>query len=177
MLNSPSSHSRWHLEAGLAATFLEAPLEVQQRIVPPSYVAEQCRAQCLPATGNAGGRNSTTGCRWAHSHSVWGDTLGGSVCLQGASCQLCWGWGRWCGIPFWVPRCRRKRRRRKKGEPEPMRRIRRGECGYGGSNDGAGHFVFKDTTTTCHNQFKRVINTYQIIICVGIQEEALRRIF
>lgn len=51
---------RWHLEAGLAVTFLEAPAAAQQLIQPPPYVAAQCAAQGLPATGNAAGHPSTT---------------------------------------------------------------------------------------------------------------------
>ncbi|KAF8490612.1 laccase [Gautieria morchelliformis] len=53
-------HIEWHLEAGLAVTFLEAPLEAQQQIQVPSYVPAQCAAQNLPSSGNAAGHNSTT---------------------------------------------------------------------------------------------------------------------
>ena len=51
---------RWHLDAGLAVTFLEAPTAAQQRIKLPPYVAAQCAAQGLPASGNAAGHQSTT---------------------------------------------------------------------------------------------------------------------
>jgi iron transport multicopper oxidase len=51
---------RWHLDAGLAVTFLEAPLEAQQQIQLPAYVPAQCAAQNIPSSGNAAGHNSTT---------------------------------------------------------------------------------------------------------------------
>ncbi len=45
-------------------TFIEAPLEMQQRAqtvqAPPSSLAQQCLAQNLPASGNAAGHASTT---------------------------------------------------------------------------------------------------------------------
>jgi iron transport multicopper oxidase len=45
-------------------TFVEAPLEMQQRaqtvLAPPSALAQQCLAQNLPASGNAVGLASTT---------------------------------------------------------------------------------------------------------------------
>ncbi|KAI9444229.1 Fet3 protein [Lactarius indigo] len=57
-------HIEWHLEAGLAVTFIEAPLEMQQRAetvqAPPSALAQQCRALNLPASGNAAGHASAT---------------------------------------------------------------------------------------------------------------------
>ncbi|KAI0263015.1 Fet3 protein [Gloeopeniophorella convolvens] len=57
-------HIEWHLEAGLAVTFIEAPLEMQTRaqnaLAPPTALAQQCTAQGLPASGNAAGHASTT---------------------------------------------------------------------------------------------------------------------
>ncbi|KAF8480361.1 Fet3 protein [Russula ochroleuca] len=57
-------HIEWHLEAGLAVTFIEAPLEMQQRAQtiqgPPSILAQHCLAQNLPASGNAAGHASAT---------------------------------------------------------------------------------------------------------------------
>ncbi|KAI0249053.1 Cupredoxin [Lactifluus subvellereus] len=57
-------HIEWHLEAGLAVTFVEAPLEMQQRAntiqAPPASLAQQCLAQNLPASGNAAGHASAT---------------------------------------------------------------------------------------------------------------------
>ena len=45
-------------------TFVEAPLEMQQRaqtvLGPPAALAQQCLAQNLPASGNAAGHASTT---------------------------------------------------------------------------------------------------------------------
>jgi len=57
-------HIEWHLEAGLAVTFIEAPLEMQQRAqnvqAPPATLAQHCLAQNLPASGNAAGHASAT---------------------------------------------------------------------------------------------------------------------
>jgi iron transport multicopper oxidase len=59
-----TGHIEWHLEAGLAVTFVEAPLEMQQRAIsmqaPPYSLPQQCLAQNLPASGNAAGHASTT---------------------------------------------------------------------------------------------------------------------
>ncbi|KAH0834847.1 Fet3 protein [Lanmaoa asiatica] len=55
-------HIEWHLEAGLAVQFIEAPLQVQERAagqVPPSLY-EQCAALGIPQSGNAAGRASAT---------------------------------------------------------------------------------------------------------------------
>ncbi|KAF8551775.1 Fet3 protein [Imleria badia] len=55
-------HIEWHLEAGLAVQFIEAPLQVQERAVGqfPSYLYEQCAAQGIPQSGNAAGHASAT---------------------------------------------------------------------------------------------------------------------
>ncbi|KAH9057917.1 Fet3 protein [Lactarius deliciosus] len=57
-------HIEWHLEAGLAVTFIEAPLEMQQRAetvqAPPSALAQHCRTLNLPASGNAAGHAFAT---------------------------------------------------------------------------------------------------------------------
>ncbi|KAI0252945.1 ferroxidase [Lactifluus subvellereus] len=57
-------HIEWHLEAGLAVTFVEAPLEMQRRATtiqaPPASLAQQCLAQNLLASGNAAGHASAT---------------------------------------------------------------------------------------------------------------------
>jgi len=53
-------HIEWHLEAGLAATFVEAPLQAQQLVHPPQVMFDQCIAGGFPATGNVVGLNSTT---------------------------------------------------------------------------------------------------------------------
>jgi iron transport multicopper oxidase len=57
-------HIEWHLEAGLAVTFVEAPAEMQQRaetvLAPPAALSQQCLAQNLPASGNAAGHASAT---------------------------------------------------------------------------------------------------------------------
>jgi len=57
-------HIEWHLEAGLAVTFVEAPVQMQQRartvLAPPAALAQQCLALNLPASGNAAGHASAT---------------------------------------------------------------------------------------------------------------------
>jgi iron transport multicopper oxidase len=56
-------HIEWHLEAGLAVTFTEAPLQMQERAMtlPPSQqLADNCATNGLPSSGNAAGHASTT---------------------------------------------------------------------------------------------------------------------
>ncbi|KAN0085920.1 Ferroxidase [Tylopilus felleus] len=55
-------HIEWHLEAGLAVQFIEAPLQVQELAVGrvPSSLYEQCTAQGIPQSGNAAGHASAT---------------------------------------------------------------------------------------------------------------------
>ncbi|KAH9958043.1 multicopper oxidase-domain-containing protein [Russula dissimulans] len=54
-------HIQWHLQAGLAATFIEAPLEMEQRArtvqAPPKALAAQCCTQIpnLPVSSHAAG--------------------------------------------------------------------------------------------------------------------------
>lgn len=49
-------HMDWHLSAGLAATLIEAPLELQktQQVVPKGF-QDICKAQGIPMAGNAAG--------------------------------------------------------------------------------------------------------------------------
>ncbi|KIM31143.1 Ferroxidase [Serendipita vermifera MAFF 305830] len=53
-------HIEWHLEAGLAFTFFEAPTIAQQWVKPPQFMYDQCAKLGTPFTGNAAGHNSTT---------------------------------------------------------------------------------------------------------------------
>jgi len=53
-------HIEWHLEAGLAVVFAEAPLESQQTTHIPQLMLDQCAAQGIPTSGNVVGLNSTT---------------------------------------------------------------------------------------------------------------------
>ncbi|KAH7920657.1 Fet3 ferroxidase [Leucogyrophana mollusca] len=55
-------HMEWHLEAGLAVQFIEAPLVAQERAVGrvPPFLYDQCAAQGIPSSGNAAGHASTT---------------------------------------------------------------------------------------------------------------------
>ena len=59
-----AGHIEWHLEAGLAVTFIEAPLEMQQRaqsaLSPPTALTQQCVALNVPVSGNAAGHASAT---------------------------------------------------------------------------------------------------------------------
>lgn len=48
-------HIEWHLEAGLAVTFVEAPLQAQQRNAIPQFMYDQCDALSVPTSGNAAG--------------------------------------------------------------------------------------------------------------------------
>jgi len=45
----------WHNIAGLAATFIEAPLELQKRQSIPSTFTQMCSSQNIPTQGNAAG--------------------------------------------------------------------------------------------------------------------------
>lgn len=49
-------HIEWHLESGLAATFIEAPDVVQQRMKLPESFIDTCKASNMPYNGNAAGK-------------------------------------------------------------------------------------------------------------------------
>jgi hypothetical protein len=51
---------QWHLESGLAVTFVEAPTEMQALIRPSAYVVEQCAMLGFPTSGNAAGLHDLT---------------------------------------------------------------------------------------------------------------------
>ncbi|EJU03865.1 ferroxidase [Dacryopinax primogenitus] len=53
-------HIEWHLDAGLAAVFIEAPLQAQANLQVPQSFLDSCTAQNIPYTGNIVGLNSTT---------------------------------------------------------------------------------------------------------------------
>ncbi|EKM56526.1 uncharacterized protein PHACADRAFT_141262 [Phanerochaete carnosa HHB-10118-sp] len=48
-------HIEWHLEAGLAVTLIEAPLQAQERNAIPDVMFQQCAALGMPSSGNAAG--------------------------------------------------------------------------------------------------------------------------
>ena len=50
-----TGHIEWHLEAGLAVSFVEAPLEAQARGSIPQVGLDQCTALGMPNKGNAVG--------------------------------------------------------------------------------------------------------------------------
>ncbi|KIK69948.1 hypothetical protein GYMLUDRAFT_150929 [Collybiopsis luxurians FD-317 M1] len=54
-------HMEWHLEAGLAIQFIEAPLEVQALgMAVPSKLYDNCKQLGIPYSGNAAGHASAT---------------------------------------------------------------------------------------------------------------------
>ncbi|KAI0053202.1 multicopper oxidase [Auriscalpium vulgare] len=57
-------HIEWHLQAGLAVTFIEAPIELNDRaqhvLGPPAELVNQCAALGIPTSGNAAGHASIT---------------------------------------------------------------------------------------------------------------------
>ncbi|KZO91089.1 multicopper oxidase [Calocera viscosa TUFC12733] len=53
-------HIEWHLEAGLAVIFAEAPPVSQQVVHIPQVLADQCNMLGSPSSGNVVGLNSTT---------------------------------------------------------------------------------------------------------------------
>ena len=55
-----TAHIEWHLEAGLAVTFIEAPLIAQERNTMPSTIVEQCQELSIPVSGNAAGHTDMT---------------------------------------------------------------------------------------------------------------------
>ncbi|KAF7520062.1 hypothetical protein G7054_g12891 [Neopestalotiopsis clavispora] len=48
-------HIQWHMDSGLAVTFVEAPLEIQQRITVPQDFLDNCAADGVATVGNAAG--------------------------------------------------------------------------------------------------------------------------
>ncbi|KAJ3154913.1 ferroxidase fet3 [Geranomyces michiganensis] len=48
-------HIEWHMQTGLFAVFIEAPLQMQQSIKVPQVVYDQCKKQGTPTAGNAAG--------------------------------------------------------------------------------------------------------------------------
>ncbi|KAJ3176106.1 ferroxidase fet3 [Geranomyces variabilis] len=48
-------HIEWHMATGLFATFIEAPLEMQQSIKIPQVLYDQCNKLGTPSAGNAAG--------------------------------------------------------------------------------------------------------------------------
>lgn len=48
-------HIEWHVDSGLIATIVEAPLKMQEFITVPEHQYDLCRAQGVPIAGNAAG--------------------------------------------------------------------------------------------------------------------------
>lgn len=48
-------HVEWHMSAGLVAQFVTAPAEIQNSIVIPQIITDQCKDQGIPTSGNAAG--------------------------------------------------------------------------------------------------------------------------
>ena len=55
LLTPTSQHPDWHLASGLAATMIEAPLELQKTISIPDDHLAICKADGVPVAGNAAG--------------------------------------------------------------------------------------------------------------------------
>lgn len=58
-------HIEWHLQAGLAVTFITAPEQMAAAAISgrhpvPQFMYDQCAALGEPTMGNAAGKNSTT---------------------------------------------------------------------------------------------------------------------
>jgi iron transport multicopper oxidase len=51
-------HIEWHVQSGLIATFVEAPLEVQKTLVVPKDHFAVCEADGVPTEGNAAGNKA-----------------------------------------------------------------------------------------------------------------------
>lgn len=50
-------HLEWHVQSGLVATFVEAPLELQKSLTIPENHLEACKAGGVPTIGNAAGNS------------------------------------------------------------------------------------------------------------------------
>lgn len=50
-VNGSHCHIDWHVVAGMAAQFIEAPFEMQKRLTVPKQVAQQCKAAGIPISG------------------------------------------------------------------------------------------------------------------------------
>lgn len=48
-------HIEWHVDQGLIATMIEAPLEIQKSLAIPENHLDVCKAANVPYTGNAAG--------------------------------------------------------------------------------------------------------------------------
>jgi iron transport multicopper oxidase len=46
-------HIDWHVVAGMAAQFIEAPLEMQNRLIVPQQIEQQCLSAGIPVSGSA----------------------------------------------------------------------------------------------------------------------------
>lgn len=50
-------HLEWHVTSGLVATFVEAPLELQQTLEIPDDHLDACKVAGVPTAGNAAGND------------------------------------------------------------------------------------------------------------------------
>jgi iron transport multicopper oxidase len=48
-------HIEWHMDQGLIATMIEAPLEIQKSLTIPQNHIDACKAGNVPSKGNAAG--------------------------------------------------------------------------------------------------------------------------
>ncbi|KAM0786927.1 hypothetical protein ACM66B_002349 [Microbotryomycetes sp. NB124-2] len=68
-------HIDWHMTAGLAAVFIEAPTEAQQVLQLPQVMKDQCAALGISPEGNAAGKFSVTDLKGA-PHGPYPQKLG-----------------------------------------------------------------------------------------------------
>ncbi|KAJ8325875.1 ferroxidase fet3 [Batrachochytrium dendrobatidis] len=82
-------HIEWHLEAGLAALFIEAPDIMQKTIKVPQATTDQCKLLKNSITGNAFGHDDVTSFDGARAYGLYptGFTPRGAVAL--AATILC----------------------------------------------------------------------------------------
>ncbi|TKX22821.1 iron transport multicopper oxidase FET3 [Elsinoe australis] len=51
-------HIEWHMQSGLVATFIEAPMEMQKTLTIPADHLQVCKDSGMPTTGNAAGNTA-----------------------------------------------------------------------------------------------------------------------
>lgn len=69
-------HIEWHVEAGLVATFIEAPEKLQNSLAIPHQHRKICEQQGIPTRGNAAGNTKDytdlTGANTEFEKNNWG---------------------------------------------------------------------------------------------------------
>lgn len=105
-------HSEWHVDSGLVATMIEAPLELQQRLTIPQNHWDVCAAAGTPTKGNAAGNTENlldlTGANKSPEPLPAGFTARGIVALVFSCISAFLGMAviSWCKCDPIVFRCR-----------------------------------------------------------------------